>query len=396
MRGLWILVLLVACRGPGREPYVPRGEGLESDARAGYREALRNEYRGDKREALELLDELCTEYPLRLGLHFRRLRLKRELDGPEAAAALYRPPPPGVDAFRAGVFATLALLPEDNLQERRSVLSYAVGREPSSPYWRLALAEVHVAAHDVQVERSRTERELGRIQSAEDLHAEAVGLLDRAVEAAAAALALDGGFAEAELMLGYLETRYADLASGIQERDRRRQAAAGHYARALELDPESLPALLNYAENQLYFDRYGEAARMLETAAELAPGEPLVWNNLGYAYYAIGRLAEARACYNEALRVDGGAPRVRAALGDVLQQMGDLEQSIEEFERARRDADGDRELQAQVTFKIAAIHEHEERYRDAVREYRHYIELDGRESAKAESRIRHIYSSAYE
>jgi len=396
MRGLWLLLLLAACTGPKREPYVPRGEGLESDARVGYRKALRYEYAGEKRKALALLDELCTEYPLRLGFHFRRLRLKRELDGTEAAAALYRPPPPGVDAFRAEVLATLALLPEDDLQERRSVLDYAAKREPTSPYWRLALAEVHVAAHEVQVARSATERELGRIRTAEQLDEEAVSLLDRAREDAAAALQLDEGFAEAEQMLGYIDTRYADLSLGMRERDRRREAAAAHYARALELDPESVPALLNSAENQLYFDRYSEAARMLETAAKIAPGEPLVWNNLGYAYYAIGRLSEARACYTEALRVGDGAPRIRAALGDVLQQQGDLDEAIEEFARARREAEGDRALQAQVTFKIAAIHEHEERYREAVTEYRHYIELDGRESAKAESRIRHIYASAYE
>lgn len=396
MRACWLLILVMGCRGPGPEPYVPRGEGLEPGARAGYREALRHEYRGEKREALEMLDKLCAEYPLRLGLHFRRLRLKRELDGPEAASALYRPPPPGVDEFRGEVLASLALLAEDDLQQRRSLLSFAAEREPDSPYWRIALAEVHVAAHDVVVGRARNERELGRIRESDALQSEALGLLDRARTEAEVAVGLDAGFAEAELLLGYIETRYADLEARLEERDARRKKAEGHYMRALELDPESLPALLNLAENQLYFDRYGEAARTLEKAAGIAPAEPLVWNNLGYAYYAAGRLPEARACYQEALRVGDGDPRVRAALGDVLQQMGDLELALAEFERARGECGDDPALRAQVTFKIAAIHEHEERYREAIREYRRYIELGGRDTAKAESRIRHIYRGAYE
>ncbi len=47
MRARWLLILLLGCRGPEREPYVPRGAGIEPEARAGYREALRLEYRGE-------------------------------------------------------------------------------------------------------------------------------------------------------------------------------------------------------------------------------------------------------------------------------------------------------------------------------------------------------------
>jgi hypothetical protein len=57
---------------------------------------------------------------------------------------------------------------------------------------------------------------------------------------------------------------------------------------------------------------------------------------------------------------------------------------------------GDRVLEAEIAFKLAAIHEFERRYREAVKEYEHHIELGGHDAAKARSRIRHIYEGTAE
>jgi hypothetical protein len=72
------------------------------------------------------------------------------------------------------------------------------------------------------------------------------------------------------------------------------------------------------------------------------------------------------------------------------------ELALEELERARGDAGDDRALLAEIAFKMAAIQEHERRYEDAVLNYQRHIDLDGRDAAKARSRIRHIYEHAYE
>ena len=47
-------------------------------------------------------------------------------------------------------------------------------------------------------------------------------------------------------------------------------------------------------------------------------------------------------------------------------------------------------------FKLAAIYEFAGRYRDAIDEYERYIQLGGPESAKARSRVRHIFENAFE
>ncbi len=394
-RGL-LITLAAACATPPESDYVPGGQGLPVATRAAYRLALERERNGDLAGALEVFARLCAEHPLRIAFHLRRVRLARAHGGSEAAAALYEPPPPGVDAERAGVFAQFARIGEEDLAGRKTLLEFAAEREPRESYWRLAMADVEVTAHQELLERARTERGLGRAQSAAETDAEAGAVLERARGHAEAALALDAGLAEAHVLLGYIATARADLQPEIEQRDHWRALADGHYTDALGLDPGSLPALLNRAENHLYFDRYAEAAKDLRRAAELAPGQPLVWTNLGYTYYALGQLSLAVASYREALRLVPGNARARAALSDCLRRQGETEPAVEELERAERDAGEDRPLRAEIAFKLAAIHEHEKRYREAVQYYKEHIDLGGRDAAKARSRIRHIYESAYE
>ncbi len=397
MSGRALLIsLAAACASMPSSEYVPGGEGLPGSARVAYRLALERERNGDLPGALAIFAQLCTEHPLRISFHLRRVRLARARMGSEAAAALYEPPPPGVDAERAGIFAQFARIPEEDLAGRKTVLEFAAEREPTEPYWRLAMADVEVTAHQQLVERARTERGLGRAQAAAVTDVEAGAVLDRARQLAEAALSLDAGFAEAHVLLGYIGTALADLQQEMEQRDHWRAVADGHYTDALALDPGSLPALLNRAENHLYFDRYAEAAKDLRRAAELAPRQPLVWTNLGYTHYALGQLGPAVASYREALLLEPADARARTALSDCLRRQGDMEGAVGELERARDDAAEDRPLRAEIAFKLAAIHEYERRYAEAVQQYEAHIELGGRDAAKARSRIRHIYESAYE
>ena len=395
-RHLTVLLLVAACAQTQRSGYVPGREDLPGSVRSDYRLAVTLEYQSKRKEALEVLDELTVRYPLRVAFHMRRLRLDRLLNGAEHAAGLYDPPPPGLGAERAGIFASLARLPETELAERRDVLTFAAQREPEEPWWRLALGDLELSAHEIVKAKSERERELGRVESADETRAESAAILDRAREEVESALALDPRLAEGETMLGYILTRKADLAGAIESRDEARREGGKHYVKALEIDPEHLPALLNLAENEIYFDRYSEAVELLQVAVKLAPAEPLVWNNLGYSYYAGGRLSQAQACYEKALGLDPGDARLRTAYADTLRRLDKPDDAVGELNRARDDAGDDRVLRAQIVFKLAAIHEHLERYREAIREYERYIELGGKDSAKARSRIRQIYRHAFE
>ena len=73
--------------------------------------------------------------------------------------------------------------------------------------------------------------------------------------------------------------------------------------------------------------------------------------------------------------------------------------ALGELERAREDGGDDDALQAEIAFKLGAIHEFERRYRRAVQEYElhiHHGKRAGTSGSKARSRIRHIIEHAYE
>ena len=135
---------------------------------------------------------------------------------------------------------------------------------------------------------------------------------------------------------------------------------------------------------------------MLTVAADLAPRDPRIWNNLGYTYYAIGQLGEAIRCYELALFHAPDDVRIRVALSDCERRRGRNEEAVRQLERARSEAGGDKDMLATIAFKLAAIHEFEGRYSEAVEEYERYIELGGEQAAKARSRVRHIFEHAFE
>ncbi len=390
MRAVAWTLLLAACSGTPRSDYVPGGEAMPPRRRAEYRRAVAKEQASERDEALRILGDLAASRPLDLGIHLHRLRLARALHGPEAAAALYERPPPGVDPERAAALVALARTPEDDVAGRMAILEAAAAREPGNAFWRLALADVRLSAHDAVVQRAEEQRALGRLQESAQSYVEAARLAEEARQDAETALQYDPGFAEAHLLLGYLWTRKADLLPQRDRRDELRNVADYHYRETLKLDPANLAARIDLAENLLYFGRYSDAEDELEIALRLAPKEILVWNNLGYAAYATGSPEKAVEYYEEALNLDPRNARIRTALADALRRLDRAEDAIRELERARGDAE-DRALLATIAFKLAAIHEFDRKFADAVKEYQRHIDLGGPDAAKAKSRIRHIY-----
>lgn len=359
-----------------------------------YFEARDLERRGDAAGALAIYEALCGEYPLRLGFHLRRIALARRTLGPAEAAGLYEPPPPGVGEARAGILATLARLPSGDLPGRRQALEFATAQEPREALWRLAMADLELSGYEVVVARARHERALAMVESAERSFAEAAEVLERGRQEAETAIQLDPGLAEGHLFLGYIARELAGLATQPERRDDWRKVAGGHYRRALELDPDSPVARVDYAENLLYFDDYDDAVRELKRAAELLPGDIRVWTNLGLAYWRTGRTSDAEAAYRKGLAIEPRNARLRAALADCRRKEGDPEEAIEELARARADAQADPAMLAEIAFQTATVHESRGDFAKAIEEYQRHIALGGGDAAKARSRIRRLYESS--
>ena len=387
---------MVACATNGQPPYVPGGSDIDDRARTRYRDIVELERKGDEERALKDLSRLCADYPNQLGLHLHRLRLARTVKSAEYAASLYEPAPAGVDPARAEVLAALARTPADPPAPRRSLLEFAISREPEEPFWHLGMADVLLTAHDLTVQRAERERELGQVQAGVESRREARSVLDDARKQAARAVELDQHLAEAHIMLGYIESRAADMTNEPDQRDELRGKARDRFKAALKIDPESLLARIDLADAYLYFNDYGSAARELEIAARLAPRDPRVWSNLGYTFHAIGQLDDAIECYQRALQYAPKDIRMRVALSDCERRQGRTKEAVKQLLQAREEAGEDLELRALIAFKLAAIHEFAGRYREAIDEYERYIQLGGEEAAKARSRVRHIYEHAFE
>jgi len=379
-----------------RSDYVPQGEGLSSDARASYRSARAYERAGNREAALAVFHALCGAHPGHLPFHLHRLRLARELNGPEYAAGLYVDPPPGVGAGRAEALRELALIGAEDVAARKIVLEAAAAREPQEPFWRLGLADVEATALEYALERAARERALGRVRASRKARADALRVLESARLHAVAALDLAPQLVEGHLLLGFLYARRAELQESPDRRYESLQNARDHLLLAVDGDPASLAAQVNLAETRIQLGELGVARRNLQAARKLAPNDPLVWNNLGYLYYRTGRESAAIDCYETSLELDPKQARTRAALGDGLRAAGRYDDAVRELRRARDDAGDDRDLRAQIAFKLGAILEYQREYRDAVREYEEHVRLQGEDASKAQSRIRRIYEYAYE
>jgi len=396
-----LLLLVGACATTQPPGYVPGGAGLPDQARKDYRRALNLEYAGEKQDALVLISDLCSRHPTRLGFHVRRLRIARDLRGAAYAASLYQPPPPGVDATRAEILSRLAWAQDADLADINDVLQFAEQIEPREAYWPLALADVEISHHDAAADQAAREKRRGRLGRSRKTEAAAQTHLDGALELAERALALDPRFAEAHVMVGYVYTRKAETTKDIDKIDEWREKAGLRYDEALKLDPEMLTALLDRAENRLHFNDFRGAVEDLLRAAEVAPRETLVWNNLGSVYFGLGSLADARKAYETALEIEPKDAVARTALADCHRAVGDLEKAIAELLQAGQDGVDDHAVQATIAFKLASIYEYQHRYRDAVQQYERHIShvarggLPASSAAKARSRIRHIINHAF-
>ena len=112
----------------------------------------------------------------------------------------------------------------------------------------------------------------------------------------------------------------------------------------LDLDGENTTALnaLGYTMLNLT-DRYSDAKALIEKAHSLEPGNPAILDSLGWAYYRLGNLEQARIYLQQAYD-QFPDPEVAAHLGEVLWHLGDVERAKSLWRSALTDNPDDRTL----------------------------------------------------
>jgi tetratricopeptide (TPR) repeat protein len=85
--------------------------------------------------------------------------------------------------------------------------------------------------------------------------------------------------------------------------------------KAVELDPELVPALIYLSKLYMEDRNYSDTIDLLERAAKKAPENHGVQMNLGIAYRGVGRFDDAKVAYGKAIEIDPNIPDPYINLG---------------------------------------------------------------------------------
>ncbi len=187
-----------------------------------------------------------------------------------------------------------------------------------------------------------------------------LGRLDEAYNAAKSALKVNANSAEIYNNLGliYLDRGQLELAQftyqkalytldGASEngllhcnlgivyvRQDKRAEAKASFERALELDPELVPAMVYLSDYYLSNRNYGDTVGLLEQAKTLRPEDPAIRVNLGVGYRGVGRYEEAKGEFEKALDLDLEDPSPWLNLGILYgDYMKAYEAAVDAYQR---------------------------------------------------------------
>jgi len=104
--------------------------------------------------------------------------------------------------------------------------------------------------------------------------------------------------------------------------DRKMQEAAAAYRRALVIDPELVPAIVNLANIHYAGDELIEAQALYERAIGLDPDCFEAHFNLGNIHHDLGRYEEALVCYRDAVSLNPGYADAHFYLAVTLEKTG--------------------------------------------------------------------------
>jgi len=104
--------------------------------------------------------------------------------------------------------------------------------------------------------------------------------------------------------------------------------------KAIEVEPDYLPAMNSLASALAALGRHAEAAVEFATILRLAPDNPMVLGNYGHALALAGRMEEAREALEKAVRTQPHYAEAHYNLAALLEQTGQSAQALSEYEQA--------------------------------------------------------------
>jgi tetratricopeptide (TPR) repeat protein len=103
--------------------------------------------------------------------------------------------------------------------------------------------------------------------------------------------------------------------------------AAAAYRRALEIDPDLSPALVNLANLHYAQDEIAEAQALYERAIAIDPEVFEAHFNLGNILHDLGRYRQAQSCYRDALRINPAYSDAHFYLAVSLEKAGQSQEA---------------------------------------------------------------------
>lgn len=104
--------------------------------------------------------------------------------------------------------------------------------------------------------------------------------------------------------------------------ERQRDTAAEAYRKALIVDSDLVPALVNLANIHYASDRLIEAQALYERAIRIEPACFEAYFNLGNIHHDVGRYEDALGCYEEAVALNPGYADAHFYLAVTLEKVG--------------------------------------------------------------------------
>jgi tetratricopeptide (TPR) repeat protein len=121
-----------------------------------------------------------------------------------------------------------------------------------------------------------------------------------------------------------LAAKYFIEAASIDDAEdpEKQELAAAAYRKALVIDPDLVPAIVNLANIHYARDELIEAQALYERAIILDPECFEAHFNLGNIHHDLGRYAEALVCYRDAVALNNGYADAHFYLAVTLEKMG--------------------------------------------------------------------------
>ena len=114
-----------------------------------------------------------------------------------------------------------------------------------------------------------------------------------------------------------------------------------YFEKALKLNPDLVPALINMGAIFRNTGKFTESLQRLDKALELNKADPAAWLNKGVTLDSMGNLQDAIGCYEKALSLDGGYLEAYSNKGNAELGLGRLKEAHDSFQKALRIFPGD-------------------------------------------------------